>query len=189
MDGMPPLVFDGRIETPMSTDLADANVIRIALMVAAAAVAVVTDLRERRIPNALTLPLAIAGLGIGAVSGGLGGLVMALVGCLAGGLLFLLPAAKLGWGMGDLKLAAALGAMGGPVFALWMGLYAMAAGGLFGVVWLTRQGQFARVVGGMQADLRSGQAPVARSGLSIPYAVPLAAGMAIALLVSPGLPG
>jgi hypothetical protein len=45
MDGMPPLVFDGRIETPMSTDLADANVIRIALMVAAAAVAVVTDLR------------------------------------------------------------------------------------------------------------------------------------------------
>jgi prepilin signal peptidase PulO-like enzyme (type II secretory pathway) len=97
--------------------------------------------------------------------------------------------AKLGWGMGDLKLAAALGAVGGPVFVLWMGLYAMTAGGLFGVIWLTRQGQFARVVGGMQGDLRSGQAPIARSGLSIPYAVPLAAGMAIALLVSPGLPG
>lgn len=173
----------------MPADLADANTIRLVMLVAAAAIAVVTDVRERRIPNALTLPLAVAGLIVGAVSGGWGGVVMALAGCLTGGLLFLLPAAKLGWGMGDLKLAAALGALGGPIFALWMALYAMAAGGLFGVVWLTRQGQFARVAGGMQADLRSGQAPIARSGLSIPYAVPLAAGMAIALLVSPGLPG
>jgi prepilin peptidase CpaA len=173
----------------MSAYLTDVNFIRMVLMVAAAAVAVVTDMRERRIPNLLTLPLATAGLIVGAGSAGLGGLVMALVGCLTGGLLFLLPAAKLGWGMGDLKLAAALGALGGPIFVLWMTLYAMVAGGLFGVIWLTRQGQFARVVGGMQGDLRSGQAPIARSGLSIPYAVPLAAGMAIALLVSPGLPG
>jgi prepilin peptidase CpaA len=173
----------------MSAYLTDVNFIRMVLMVAAAAVAVVTDMRERRIPNLLTLPLATAGLIVGVGSAGLGGLVMALVGCLAGGLLFLLPAAKLGWGMGDLKLAAALGALGGPIFVLWMTLYAMVAGGLFGVIWLTRQGQFARVVGGMQGDLRSGQAPIARSGLSIPYAVPLAAGMAIALLVSPGLPG
>jgi prepilin peptidase CpaA len=173
----------------MSAYLTDVNFIKMVLMVAAAAVAVVTDMRERRIPNLLTLSLATAGLIVGAGSAGLGGLVMALVGCLTGGLLFLLPVAKLGWGMGDLKLAAALGAVGGPVFVLWMGLYAMTAGGLFGVIWLTRQGQFARVVGGMQGDLRSGQAPIARSGLSIPYAVPLAAGMAIALLVSPGLPG
>jgi prepilin peptidase CpaA len=173
----------------MPADLTDANSIRMLLMVAAAAVAVVIDVRERRIPNALTLPLAVAGLGIGAVSGGLGGLVMALVGCLTGGLLFFIPVAKLGWGLGDLKLAAALGAVGGPVFALWMGLYAMAAGGLFAVLWLTRQGQLARIAGGMRGDLRSGQLPTARSGLSIPYAVPIAAGMAVALLVSPGLPG
>jgi len=173
----------------MPAELTDANLIRIALMVAAAAIAVVTDVRERRIPNALTVPLAVAGLNIGAGSSGLGGLAISVAGCFAGGLLFLLPAAKLGWGIGDLKLAAALGAMGGPVFALWMGLYAMAAGGLFAIVWLMWQGQFARVVGGMQGDLRSGQAPIARSGLSIPYAVPLAAGMVLALLVSPGLPG
>jgi Flp pilus assembly protein protease CpaA len=173
----------------MPADISDANLIRMAMMVAAAAAAVVTDVRERRISNALTLPLAVAGFGIGAVSGGLGGLVMALVGCLTGGLLFFIPVAKLGWGLGDLKLAAALGAVGGPVFALWMGLYAMAAGGLFAVLWLTRQGQLARIAGGMRGDLRSGQLPTARSGLSIPYAVPIAAGMAVALLVSPGLPG
>jgi prepilin peptidase CpaA len=168
---------------------ADANLVRIALMIAAAAIAVVTDMGERRIPNALTLPLAIAGLGIGAVSAGLGGLVMAIAGLLAGGLFFLVPAARLGWGMGDLKLAAALGAIAGPVFVLWMGLYAMIAGGLFAVVWLKQQDQLGRVVGTMHRDLRTRQAPMARSGLSIPYAVPIAAGMLVALLVSPGLPG
>src|SRR5688500_7298011 len=188
MAGMPPSCLTELIEASMPADLADANSIRIALMVVAATVAVVTDVRDRRIPNALTLPLAAAGLGIGAVSGGLGGLVLAIAGCLAGGLLFLVPVAKLGWGMGDLKLAAALGAVGGPLFALWMGLYAMAAGALCALVWLTRQGQLSRVAGGMQRDLRAGQAPRARSGLSIPYAVPIAAGVTIALLVSPGLP-
>jgi prepilin peptidase CpaA len=177
------------VVTPMLVDLTDVNSIRIGLMVVAASVAVVTDVRERRIPNALTLPLAIAGLIVGVASGGLGGSMIAVAGCLTGGLLFLIPVAKLGWGMGDLKLAAALGAVGGPIFALWMGLYAMAAGGLFAVAWLTRQGQLARVVGAMQGDLRTGQAPIARSGFSIPYAVPIAAGMAVALLVSPGLPG
>jgi prepilin peptidase CpaA len=169
-------------------NFADSNLIRIVLMVAAAAIAIAMDVRERRIPNALTLPLALAGLGIGVVSGGLGGLVMAVAGCLTGGLLFLVPAAKLGWGMGDLKLAAALGAMAGPLFVLWMGLYAMVAGGLFARIWLKQQGQLACVVGSIQGDLRTGQAPVARSGLSIPYAVPIAAGMVVALLVSPGLP-
>ena len=172
----------------MAADIVDLNLIRLALMLAAAAVAVVLDVRERRIPNALTLPLAVAGLSIGAISGGIGGLMVAIAGCVAGGLLFLVPVAKLGWGMGDLKLAAALGAVGGPLFALWMGLYAMAAGGLFALIWLTRQGQLSRVAGGMQRDLRAGQVPRARSGLSIPYAVPIAAGVAIALLVSPGLP-
>jgi prepilin signal peptidase PulO-like enzyme (type II secretory pathway) len=172
----------------MLADLADANSIRMALMVAAAGVAVVTDVRVRRIPNALTLPVAVAGLSIGAISGGIGGLMVAIAGCVAGGLLFLVPVAKLGWGMGDLKLAAALGAVGGPLFTLWMVLYAMIAGGVFALLWLTRQGQLSRVAGGMQRDLRAGQVPRARSGLSIPYAVPIAAGVALALLVSPGLP-
>jgi prepilin peptidase CpaA len=173
----------------MFADAPDLNSMRIALMVVAAAIAVVTDVRDRRIPNMLTLPLAAAGLGIGIASGGLRGLVIAAAGCLAGGLLFLVPVAKLGWGMGDLKLAAALGAIGGPLFALWLGLYAMAAGGVFALLWLIGQGQVSRIAGSIQGDLRNGQLPIARSGLSIPYAVPIAAGMVVALIVSPGLPG
>ena len=172
----------------MPVELMNANLIRTVLMVAAAAIAVVMDVRVRRIPNALTLPLAVSGLGIGGIGGGMGGLILATVGLLVGGLLFLVPVAKLGWGMGDLKFVAALGAMGGPLFALWMGLYALAAGGLFALVWLKQQGQLAHVAGSMRDDLRVGQAPLARSGLSIPFAVPIAAGMVVALLVFPGLP-
>ena len=168
-------------------DFADANVISVALMLAATAAAAATDLRTRCIPHLLTLPLAIAGLGIGVISGGLVGLVTAIAGLLAGVLLFFVPVAKLGWGMGDLKLVAALGAVGGPYFVLWLGLYAMVAGGLFALLCLTRQGQLAHVAGGMQGDLRSGQAPLARSGLSIPFAVPIAAGLLMALIVFPGL--
>jgi prepilin peptidase CpaA len=172
----------------MAAELTDANLIRTALIVVAVTIAVVTDVRARRIPNAMTLPLAGLGLGIGAASGGLGGLVLAAAGCLIGAVLFVVPATRFGWGMGDLKLVAALGAVGGPVFALWLGLYALVAGGLFGLVWLVWQRQLAGVVVGMQTDLRAGQVS-ARSGLAIPFAVPIAAGVAVALLVSPGLPG
>jgi prepilin peptidase CpaA len=173
---------------PALIELPDWYLMRVTLMMLAVTIAVVTDVRRRRIPNALTLPVAITGFGIAVASGGLGGLVVAVVGSLTGGLLFLIPVARLGWGMGDLKLAVALGAVGGPNFAIWMGLYAMAAGGLCAVLWLARQGLVAHVATSMQSDLRAGKTPVARSGLSIPFAVPLAAGMIIALLLSPGLP-
>lgn len=173
---------------PGVANTTDANLLRIALMLVATAIAVVIDVRERRIPNALTLPLAAAGLGIGALSDGVHGVIVAVAGLLVGGLLFLLPVAKLGWGMGDLKLVATLGAVAGPLFVLWMGLYAMAAGGLFALLWLRQGGQLAQVASGMRGDLQAGQAPRARSGLSIPFAIPIAAGMLVALLVSPGLP-
>jgi prepilin peptidase CpaA len=131
----------------------------------------------------------VAGLGllIGAVSGGLAGLALAAAGALTGAALIFVPGNPFGWGMGDLKLIAALGAVGGPVFALWLSLYALVAGGLFSLVWLTRQGQLARVAGGMRRDLRAGRI-AARSGLAIPFAVPIAAGVVIAVFVSPGLP-
>lgn len=166
---------------------ADANFIRMAIMLAGTTIATVTDVRGRRIPNAVTVPIAMAGLGIGAVSGGVSGLATATSGLLMGILFFLFPVAKLGWGMGDLKLAAALGTLGGPLFVLWLGLYAMITGGLFALVYLKQQGQLAHVASGMQGDLRIRKVPLARSGLSIPFAIPIAAGMVVALFVFPGL--
>lgn len=171
----------------MIADFADANLLRSVLLSLAAALAVVGDVRTRRIPNALTLPVAAAGLLLGAASGGGRGLALAVAGLVTGALLFVVPVARFGWGMGDLKLAAALGAVGGPLFALWMGLYALAAGGVFGLLWLLGTRRLGHVVGGMREARGAGQ-PLACGGLAIPFAVPIAAGVALALLVSPGLP-
>jgi len=84
------------------------------LVIAAGVAATVVDVRERRVPNALTMGLASVGLalamtGLGAVSlgGALGGLAL--------GLALLLPAHIFGaTGAGDVKLLAAFGALLGP---------------------------------------------------------------------------
>jgi len=77
-------------------------------------IAGVTDFRSRRIPNWLTLPGLIVGVGLNTVAGGWSGLKLSLLG--AGlGLLLLLPFVLLrSLGAGDWKLAGALGAFVGP---------------------------------------------------------------------------
>jgi prepilin peptidase CpaA len=172
----------------MVIDFMDTNAVRTTAMVVATTIAVVTDVRERRIPNVLTGTVVVAGLCIGALSSGMSGFLFAAGGMLTGALLFLVLVAKMGWGMGDLKLVAALGAVGGPIFVLWMGLYAMVAGGVFTLLWLGSRGQLSPVTAGIGRDLRARRAPSADSGLAIPFAIPIAAGVVAALLVSPGLP-
>lgn len=84
------------------------------LVIVAGLIATVVDIRQRRVPNVLTMGLASVGLvlamaGIGAVTlgGALGGLAL--------GLALLLPAHMFGaTGAGDVKLLAAFGALLGP---------------------------------------------------------------------------
>lgn len=84
------------------------------LIVGAGMAATVVDIRQRRVPNVLTMGLASVGVllamtGLGAVTlgGALGGLAL--------GLALLLPAHIFGaTGAGDVKLLAAFGALLGP---------------------------------------------------------------------------
>lgn len=152
------------------------------LVLAVVAVAVVTDLRRRRIYNALTMPAMLVGLAINAAIGGPGGLVRALAGLALGGVLFFIPFAFGGMGAGDLKLLAALGALGGPGFVVWCALYAGIAGGVFALFTLVAKRRLTQVVGGMALDLFTGQVPQPTSHVKIPFAVPIAFG-AIAALV------
>lgn len=141
--------------------------------------AVVWDVRERRIPNAVTYFGIVAGLGLGLASSGVPGLVAALLGLTVSLAIFALPVLKFGIGVGDLKLAMALGAIGGPAFALWMCLYAMAAGGLVAAVALVRN----RGRTGIELP---GAGAIPASRLAIPYAVPIAIGAVLAM-IDPGL--
>ncbi len=102
------------------------------LALATAAIACVTDVRTRRIPNKLTFASAIAAVLYHAIGGGLG-LWHACAGCAVGIAFFVIPFALGGLGGGDVKLMGALGAWLGPAQALWLGLYAGVAGGILAV--------------------------------------------------------
>lgn len=96
--------------------------------------ACVFDVRARRIPNALTISAAVAGLLYHAASSGVPGVQSAAAGWILG-LLLLLPYFALGgMGGGDVKLVAALGAWLGPWETFWLALYAGIAGGAIGLV-------------------------------------------------------
>lgn len=100
-----------------------------------AGTAAVLDLRTGRIPNLLTYPCLLAGLALGAISGGLGGLGLALAAMLAGGGVFLAAFLIGAGGGGDVKLMAALGAItGAPLAALDLTLASLIVGGVLSVL-------------------------------------------------------
>ena len=99
-----------------------------------------SDLRTRRIPNALVAVLAVAGLEFSVASApimpglahGFGGLLL--------GLALWVPFYALGWiGAGDVKLFAAAGAWLGPAGALDAMVLAAVAGGALGLAWMLWQ--------------------------------------------------
>ena len=161
-----------------------ANLALVALA-ALVLVAVIWDVRERRIPNALT----VTGLGLAivlrllegpeALLAGLAGLVLALV--------VALPLVALGGlGGGDAKLLAAVGTFLGPMQLLVALAITALAGGIMAVVLAIHRGALHEsMVGagvllmslfgrGMERPRRTIRSP---GSLSIPYAVPIAIGV------------
>ena len=151
----------------------------------------VTDLRMRRVPNALTFGAAAAALLFHLADGGWSGLGWSAAGWLTGLALFLPFFALSGIGGGDVKLLAALGAWLGPGATVWLALYAAIAGGVLAILVSSATGylreafrnvwgllMFWRVVGfrphpGLTLD--SAASP------RLPYALPIAAGLVLTL--------
>jgi len=94
-----------------------------------------TDLRWRRIPNLLTFPVFAAGLLLSGLNSGWQGLLLSLSGALLSPCLVSLMHGGRGPGMGDLKLAAAIGAFLGPVIGTVAMLLSMIVGGVVALVW------------------------------------------------------
>jgi prepilin peptidase CpaA len=96
--------------------------------------ACITDLRTRRIPNALTLSAIVSALVFHAVTGGLSAAGGSLAGCFVGALLFFPMFALRGMGAGDVKLLAAVGAWLGPSEVAIAALATSIAGGVIAIV-------------------------------------------------------
>lgn len=92
--------------------------------------ACISDLRTRRIPNALTFSAIAAALAFHVVTGGPSAAGWSLAGCVLGALLFFPMFALRGMGAGDVKLLAAVGAWLGPWEVAMAALAASVAGGV-----------------------------------------------------------
>ena len=153
---------------------------------AVCAVACVTDLRSRRIPNVLTFGSAAAAVIFHVVVGGTSGLFQALLGWALGAAIFFVPFALGGMGGGDIKLLAAVGAWLGPTAAMWVALYTGVAGAIMAVVVATAHGylgQALRNVGLLLTHWRVvGIGPVdeitlaGSKGPKLAYAIPILSG-------------
>lgn len=93
------------------------------------ALALISDLRTQRIPNGLALMALTTGLIFHLYTSGLAGLGLALAGA-AVGLLMVPLYAKRFIGAGDVKLMIGMGALMGPVLALWVLALGIACGAL-----------------------------------------------------------
>ena len=102
------------------------------------AIASVADLRDRRIPNALTFPAVALGLVLNGVFFGFDGLRESAQG--AGlGLAMLFGLFVLRWmGAGDVKLMAAVGAIKGPDFVFYACLWSAVFGAVLALAGLAR---------------------------------------------------
>jgi prepilin peptidase CpaA len=97
-------------------------------------VATVYDIRFRRIPNWLTFPALVLGIGYHTIIGGFYGLGFSFLGMVVGfGFFFLFYIAG-GMGAGDVKLMAALGSFLGPTDVLYAGAYTAIAGGVYALI-------------------------------------------------------
>lgn len=160
-----------------------------ALTVVLLLISVYTDIRYRKIVNAITVPFAAGGLVLNIIARGWGGVVFSVEG-LALGLALFFVSAFLGriLGAGDCKLLAAVGAFQGPEMLLWCILYGLVAGGIFALIValargvlrpaLTRVWQtvYLRVYHGTPMDIAS-----SGEKMRLPYAVALAAGCFVAM--------
>jgi prepilin peptidase CpaA len=171
-----------------------------ALLTALLLVAVVSDLRSRRIPNTLVLAgLAVAFI-VHTIALGMGSVPLAgrtwwapLAGLLTG-LALLMPLYLLhATGAGDVKLMAMVGAFIGVQPVLTATLYTLVAGGLLSLVFMFGRGVAAQTLANVRFLLTdwalrasSGQgarlAPLQTTAARLPYAVAIALGTGAALL-------
>ena len=125
------------------------------------------DFRRRRIPNFLTFTGMALGIAGNFVMGGYDGLAASLLGLTLGAAIMLVPYALGGMGAGDVKLLACAGSMLGPTQVFYAFIAAAVLGGLMALAAGKRLGPAA----GSEAGARP---------RSIPYGLPLAAGVLLA---------
>lgn len=123
------------------------------VLIIVATFAVYTDLKYRQIYNYLTFPAIFLGFTSSFYINGLASLNSSLIGFFVGLAILLVPFLLNSMGGGDLKLLAAVGALGGYPFILWAAAYMALIGGAIAITATIRQRRLKR-----STSIRSGYA-------------------------------
>lgn len=122
----------------------DLDLISHGVILTLAAIAAFTDVRKGEIPNWLTLPaIVLAPIAHGVVGGG-SGLLASLLGLLVSSLVPLLIFYRQGMAGGDVKLFAAIGAVGGVMVGVEVQFLSLVAASIYAVGQLAWNGQLLR---------------------------------------------
>ena len=154
------------------------------------------DLRTRRIPNGLTLPVLVGALCLHSALHAGQGLLQSLAGAAAAGALLLPGLALRFTGAGDVKLLMAVGALLAFPAGLAVGLVSLVVGGVLGVIVALSKNRLLDVLrrsAGLGHWLlhRTARVPLARpevSGIRLPFGVAVALATAV-VVWSPWMPG
>ena len=163
------------------------DVIVIGTLAASGLAAAAIDLRTRRVPNALTISLAAAGLAVAAAGIGRVSFAGSLAG-LAIGVGLMLPGHLFGaTGAGDVKLFGASGALLGPAAIVAAFIYTAIAGGALAIVVALGRGRLRRTLGGTARLVATGAANAAEIEAAtennrFPYAPAIAVGAIVAAI-------
>jgi prepilin peptidase CpaA len=137
------------------------NLPTVVAVAGSGAVSAVIDMRTRRLPNPLTLTIAVAGLVLAATRWSGVSVIGAALG-LAVGIGLMLPTYLFGaMGGGDLKLFAALGTFLGPKPTLLAFLYMLIAGGVLAVAVAVRRRRLQETMRNAAELVKSGGANAA----------------------------
>lgn len=157
--------------------------VQLAAVLGGATIAAWTDLRSRRIPNLLTLPLAASGLVWATATAGLAGLADSAAACALLAAPFVVLFLVAGGGAGDAKLMGALGAWLGLVHGLIVLVAVTAAGAAVGIAWVIARGRGRALVNNLVALVAfrargaDGSPVTPHVTHAMPYAVAIAVGV------------
>ena len=167
------------------------HVLFAGLALLCAAVASIYDVRERRIPNRLTVSCLLGGLMLHLALGGWYDLGSAALAALTAGGIFLVFFIAGGMGAGDVKLMAAIGAIAGLAPLELLILATVLAGALFALALAGYHGRLRKTLRNVAALLfhhgTQGLRPHPEMNLKnehtlrLPFAVPIATGCLVTL--------
>lgn len=163
------------------------------ILVITTLVCLYTDLRYKKIYNAVLIPALVIGFMANIFTYGISGGICSLKGLLLGLSLLFIPFALGGMGGGDVKLLGVIGAIKGPDFVFLVFLVAALIGGTISVAVMIKHGNFPQrfkaVIFTFLSMLRL-IPPVnllegkeSKQVLTFPYGIALAAGTFMAYLV------